>query len=140
MVDKVLFSSANDCWATPQEFFDKLNRMFNFELDVAANKDNAKCKKFFTKEDNGLLQNWCDRNWMNPPYGKEIGAWCSKADSEAKKGKLTVGLLPARTDTKWFQDFCKKWHCVFLRGRLKFVGGCSNAPFPSVVVFFGIEK
>jgi phage N-6-adenine-methyltransferase len=139
MLNKGLFTSNTDNWSTPQDFFDKLNAMFDFQLDVAANADNAKCKKFFTKEDNGLIQEWSNRNWMNPPYGRAIGEWVKKADAEAKKRKLTVALLPARTDTKWFQDYCQKWHYVFVRGRVKFGGG-NSAPFPSVVVYFGIER
>jgi phage N-6-adenine-methyltransferase len=109
--------------------------MFDFQLDVAASAENAKCARFFSKEDNGIVQEWSNGNWMNPPYGREITEWVQKADEEAKKGNLTVALLPARTDTKWFQDFCKHWHCIFVRGRLKFGGG-GSAPFPSVVVFF----
>lgn len=58
MVSKVLFSSANEVWATPQDFFDKLNDEFHFTLDPCALPENAKCKKFFTPEDNGLSQNW----------------------------------------------------------------------------------
>ena len=58
MVSKVLFSSANEVWATPQDFFDKLNDEFNFTLDPCALPDNAKCKNFFTPEDDGLSQNW----------------------------------------------------------------------------------
>lgn len=139
MITKGMFTSTTDNWSTPQDFFDKLNAMFDFELDVCASVNNAKCKRFFTKEDNGLIQEWSNRNWMNPPYGREISAWVQKADSEAHKGKLTVALLPARTDTRWFQNYCKNWHCQFIAGRLKFGRG-KRAPFPSVVVYFGIEK
>lgn len=137
-----MFSSNTDNWSTPQDFFDKLNAMFDFQLDVAASADNAKCKRFFSKEDNGLIQEWSNRNWMNPPYGRTISAWVQKADAEAQKGKLTVALLPARTDTRWFQQFCKKYHHLFIAGRLKFGGGGGegNAPFPSLIVFFGIDK
>jgi phage N-6-adenine-methyltransferase len=139
MINKGLFTSNTDNWGTPQEFFNKFNAMFDFQLDVAASAENAKCARFFSKEDNGLVQEWSNRNWMNPPYGREITEWVQKADEEAKKGNLTVALLPARTDTKWFNDFCKHWHYIFIRGRLKFGGG-GSAPFPSVVVFFGIER
>lgn len=54
----VMFSSATDLWATPQDFFDRLNEEFNFTLDPCATKENAKCKNFFTKEIDGLRQNW----------------------------------------------------------------------------------
>lgn len=54
----VMFSSATDLWATPQAFFDQLNAEFHFNLDPCATPENAKCRKFFTKEIDGLRQNW----------------------------------------------------------------------------------
>ena len=137
-----MYSSLKDDWGTPQELFDALNRKFAFELDVAANAENHKCERYYTIETDGLNQPWSARNWMNPPYGREIGKWCCKADAEAQKGNLTVALLPARTDTGWFHQYCAKWHRVFLRGRLHFTGGGgeNSAPFPSMIVYFGIER
>ena len=126
-----LFTSNKDNWETPQELFNKLNRIFSFELDVAADENNHKCDLYFSKEQNGLSQEWKSRNWMNPPYGRDIINWIRKANEEAKKGKLTVALLPARTDTKWYHDYCVMWHKVFLRGRLHFSGGgeCSFSEY-----------
>lgn len=57
-MDKILFSSATDVWATPQDLFDELNREFNFNLDPCALPDNAKCEKYFTPAVNGLIQCW----------------------------------------------------------------------------------
>lgn len=54
----VMYSSKTDQWATPQEFFDELNSEFHFDLDPCADAENHKCNKYFTKEQNGLLQNW----------------------------------------------------------------------------------
>ncbi len=53
-----MFSSASDEWATPQEFFDKLNEEFHFTLDPCALSTNAKCDKFFTPVEDGLIQDW----------------------------------------------------------------------------------
>lgn len=53
-----MFSSATDMWATPQDFFDKLNQEFDFNLDPCAIESNAKCSKYFTPEVNGLNQSW----------------------------------------------------------------------------------
>lgn len=53
-----MFSSKTDEWATPQEFFDKLNEEFNFQLDVCADQSNAKCQRYFSKEQDGLAQSW----------------------------------------------------------------------------------
>lgn len=57
-LNKALFSSAKEDWATPQDFFDELDKEFHFDLDPCADAENAKCKEFFTKEQNGLLQDW----------------------------------------------------------------------------------
>lgn len=57
-INKGWYSSNTDMWATPQDFFDKLDREFHFNLDVCATPENAKCKRFFTQEKDGLLQNW----------------------------------------------------------------------------------
>ena len=76
---------------------------------------------------------------MNPPYGREIGKWVAKAYEEAAKGSTVVCLLPARTDTAWWHDYCMKGEIRFLRGRVHFLvnGVRSNAaPFPSAVVIF----
>lgn len=58
MNNKVLFSSASDNWATPQDLFDKLNEEFDFNLDPCADEQNHKCDTYFTKEVNGLTQDW----------------------------------------------------------------------------------
>ncbi len=58
---------------TPQDFFDKLNEEFHFELDVCATAENAKCKKYYSSEEDGLKQEWKGVCRMNPPYGREIG-------------------------------------------------------------------
>ena len=139
MVSKVLFSSANEVWATPQDFFDKLNDEFHFTLDPCALPDNAKCKNFFTPEDDGLSQNWGGQIvFCNPPYGRKIGDWVKKCYEESQKPDTTVVMLiPARTDTAWFHDYVYgKAEIRFIRGRLKFGGMTNSAPFPSMVVIF----
>lgn len=101
---------------------------------VCALPENAKCEKFFTPEMDGLKQEWTGVCWCNPPYGRQIGKWVEKA---CKSFATVVMLIPARTDTKWFHDYCLPYGKIeFLRGRLKF-GGCENpAPFPSMIVVF----
>lgn len=58
MNNEVMFSSNTDNWSTPQHVFDELNEEFHFNLDQCADNQNHKCDKFYTKEDNGLLQDW----------------------------------------------------------------------------------
>ncbi len=133
------YSSATPEWATPQFLFDALNQEFGFTLDPSATPENAKCKRYFTKEVDGLSQDWSDEVvFMNPPYGKEIGNWMKKAYESAQQGATIVCLIPARTDTQWWHRYAMKGEIRLLKGRLKFVGkttGHSNAaPFPSAII------
>lgn len=144
----VMFSSKTDKWATPQDFFDKMHAEFNFELDVCADWDNKKCPFYFGQGphpqmfQDGLTIPWhlnAKRAWMNPPYGREIGAWIRKASEESQLGVTVVCLLPARTCTRWFHDYIYNKPDVeirFIKGRLKFGGVKTPAPFPSMVVIF----
>ena len=135
MVNKALFSSAKEDWETPDELFEQYNRKYNFTLDVCADSKNHKCERYFTKEQDALKQNWDgERCWCNPPYGRAISGFVKKAvESKA----LTVMLIPARTDTKWFHIYIYMQYPIeFLKGRVKFKGATSSAPFPSMVVIF----
>lgn len=134
---KVHFSSETDMWSTPNDFYDRLNTVFRFETDVCAIASNAKCDRFFTPEMDGLAQEWYGICWMNPPYGRGIGAWIQKAYESAKKnGATVVCLLPARVDTRWWHDYCAKGEVYFVKGRLKFGDAKNSAPFPCAVVVF----
>lgn len=134
----VMFSSATDEWATPQDFFDQLNQEFHFTLDPCATHESAKCARYFTEEDNGLAQDWAGEVvFMNPPYGRVLGQWVKKAFEESVKGATVVCLLPARTDTRWFHDYIyHRAEIRFVKGRLKFGDSKNSAPFPSMVVIF----
>lgn len=132
----VHFSSKTDLWATPQAFFDKYNEIYNFELDVCATHENAKCEKYFTEADDGLAQVWTGVCFMNPPYGREIIHWMRKAYESSLRGATVVCLVPARTDTKWWHEYAMMGEIEFIRGRLKFGDAKNSAPFPSAVVIF----
>lgn len=139
MNTKLMFSSKEEKWATPQNFFDVLNEEFHFTLDPAASDDNAKCEKYYTKDQNGLAQSWQGEVvFCNPPYGRNVGEWVKKARDEYLLGACTVAmLLPSRTDTKWFHDYILGTAEVrFVRGRLKFGDSKDAAPFPSIVVVY----
>jgi len=134
----VLYSRSSDEWETPKYLFEKLNAQYNFTLDLAATDQNHKCEKYFTKEIDGLKQDWTGVCWCNPPYSN-ISAWVKKAYKEAQKGNVIVMLIPARTDTRWFHEWIYMMYGVeveFLKGRLKFSGSKWNAPFPSMIVTF----
>lgn len=133
----LMFSSKSNEWATPQSLFDELDREFHFTLDPCATPENAKCKKYYTKADNGLAQDWTGETvFCNPPYGREIHKWVEKA---ALSKALTVMLIPARTDTTYFHEYIYKKSGVevrFIRGRVKFGDSKTGAPFPSMIVVF----
>lgn len=132
----VHFSSKTDDWYTPQDFYDEWDKKYDFTLDVCASKENAKCGKFFTKEQDGLSQKWEGVCWMNPPYGREIGKWMEKAYYSSLRGATVVCLVPSRTDTRWWHDYAMKGDITFIKGRLRFGGAKNSAPFPSAVVVF----
>lgn len=81
-----MMSSLTDEWPTPRYVFDKLNDEFHFDLDVCADDLNHKCDRYFTKEQDGLRQDWKGTCWMNPPYGRTIGQWVKKAYESARGG------------------------------------------------------
>ena len=136
-INRSLFSSKKMDWETPQAFFDELNLEFSFTLDACATPENAKCKSFFTIYDDALKQDWFGNVWMNPPYGRSIGKWIRKAYLEVQVGNadLVVCLIPARTDTAYWHDYCMKGEIRFIRGRLCF-SNAGRAPFPSAIVIF----
>ena len=86
---------------------------------------------------NGLEIDWGTSTFCNPPYGREIGKWTSKAVVEAEKGKTIVLLIPSRTDTRWWQnDIMKATEIRFIKGRLKFGNATNSAPFPSALAIY----
>jgi phage N-6-adenine-methyltransferase len=101
---KAMLSSEDMTWGTPQSFFNELDKEFHFTLDPCATSETAKCKEFYTKEDDGLIQDWGgQRVFCNPPYGKEIGKWVKKCSESG--AEIVVMLIPARTDTKYFHEY-----------------------------------
>ena len=143
MVNDALFSSDKNFWETPQKLFDELDAEFHFTIDAAASDENHKCARYFTKNDDGLRQNWGGETvFCNPPYGsKETGLWTEKCYREGQKpGTTVVLLIPARTDRASFHDYILgKAEIRFLRGRLKFeLDGkpMGTAPFPSMIAIW----
>jgi len=137
----IMFSSKSNDWATPQDFYNQLDAEFEFTLDPCASESSTKCSSFYTADDDGLSKNWEGHTvFMNPPYGRKIGNWIQKAYEEGEKGNTrVVALIPARTDTKYWHNYCMKATEIrFVKGRLKFGQGDTknSAPFPSAVVVF----
>jgi phage N-6-adenine-methyltransferase len=135
-MNSVHFSSKSDEYSTPQWLYDLLYAEFRFKRDVSAKASNAKCDEYFTREEDGLKQEWTGTCWCNPPYS-EIALWIEKAYLSSLEGATVVCLIPARTDTIYWHRFVTKAYEVrYLKGRLKFGDAKNSAPFPSAIVIF----
>lgn len=143
MKTETLFSKNSDEWQTPLDLFQDLDREFHFDLDACATHENAMCPEYFTREQDGLEQNWGGRTvWCNPPYS-QMKAWARKCFYEGHKpNTIVVMLIPSRTDTWWYQNYVlHRSEVRFIRGRLRFEGSDNNAPFPSALVIYrGAEE
>lgn len=123
---KVHFSSARQNWKTPKAFYQALDSEFGFDFDPCPPKP-----KF-----DGLKAEWGRVNFVNPPYN-QCAEWLAKGFEEWKKGKTVVFLIPSRTDTKFWHEYCMKATEIrFIKGRLKFDEHKNSAPFPSAIVVF----
>ena len=136
---RLMSSSADLTWATPQDWFNYLHLEFKFTLDPCCTHANAKCPRHFTPAEDGLAQSWADeRVFLNPPYGRELPKWLKKAYEAARDhGALVVGFVPARVDTEWWHRYAAKASEVrFPIGRVKFGNAEAGAPFPVAIVIF----
>lgn len=126
-------------FGTPQVIFDPLNREFGFTLDPRATAKNAKCEKYFTVEENRLLQPWDGAVFMNPPF-RDCDVWIEKAYRESLRGATVVCLMPARVDTAWWHEYAIRGEIRWIRGRIHFDGAEHNAPFSCVLIIFRPPK
>lgn len=131
-----------DEWETPHDLFRGLDARYSFNLDPCATPENAKCRAYFTKEVDGLRQPWAAskllaercRALVNPPFS-QLTKFVAKCYAESRMGALVVGLLPAKTSSRWFGDYCMRASEIFfIRGRLHYGNAKSNATFHSMVV------
>jgi len=143
--DKNRFRTQKQQWETPDELFDFLNRIYNFDWDLAGDSKNTKCKKFYSKEEDALSKKWKGVCWLNPPYGEKkskLSDWIKKSFDESNEGNCkVVMLIPARTNTNWWHDYCmKSEEVLFIKGRPKFKGCVHGLPQPLALVVFGKNK
>lgn len=136
--DSNRFKSTNQSWETPDDLFQRINNIFHFTRDVCATTDNAKCKDYWTEQDSCLIKSWSGINWMNPPY-KNMKMFIKKAYDE-RFNAITVCLIPARTNTVWWHEWCMKGEIIFICGRPKFKGCIHVLPQPLALVVFGKES
>jgi site-specific DNA-methyltransferase (adenine-specific) len=124
---KVHFSSLRLDWKTPKAVYQTLDAEFSFDCDPCP----------VNHKEDGLLTEWGGVSFCNPPYGNELPKWIKKGWEEYQKGKTVVFLIPSRTDTRYWHDYCMKATEIrFIRGRLKFDDQKNSAPFPSAIVIF----
>ncbi len=141
----VAVSSACQTWETPPDLLARLYEVLgtDFDLDPCSPgrlRSRVRAPRHFTVDDNGLAQDWTGRVFMNPPYGRGIRAWTAKARREVEAGRaeFVIGLVPARTDTRWWHaDIARKADTWLFQGRLRFGDGTAPAPFPSALVLWG---
>ena len=122
----VHFSSQRLDWQTPKEVYQVLDAEFGFDFDPCP----------INPKFDGLNIDWGKSNFVNPPYGGELPKWMEKGYGEYLKGKTVVFLIPSRTDTKWWHNYCMRGEIRFIKGRLKFDNYKNSAPFPSAIVIF----
>lgn len=138
--DPLMGSDKTD-WGTPDWFFKALDNEFHFDLDAAASMENRKVKKFFSIQQDAFRLQWLGSVFLNCPYGRGIDRWMKKARSESILHDSTViCLIPARPDTNWWFDSVRHGEVRFLKGRLKFEGAPTSAPFPSALVIYANNR
>ena len=134
-------------WRTPQNVVDLVREFAGGEiaLDPCSGPGSiVGARVEWTEADDGLPRPWTiDAHggvaYVNPPYGRALPTWTEMCANEAMSGCEIALLVPARPDTRW-------WHSsvvgaadaiCFWRGRLRFLGAPSSAPFPSALVYYG---
>jgi len=136
--DKNRFASNKQEYVTPDKLFKVLDNEFHFTFDLCADNNNAKVNRFYTIDDNALERPWNGICWMNPPY-KDMKKWIIKAYEQTRKENIVVCLIPARTNTNWWHEYCMKGEIRFIKGRPKFEGCIHGLPQPLAIVIFGIN-
>jgi phage N-6-adenine-methyltransferase len=155
---KTSVQTGKDTWQTPHGVFNPLLLEFDFTIDGAANESNSLLERWWGPEsplsDDALLVTWGgERVFCNPPYSR-VAEFVAKAESESHHS-LSVLLIPARTDTRWWHSHIwnratHQWRTSvggrFLKGRVKFIDPdniplrkrhSNSSPFPSVIIIFG---
>lgn len=136
-------SSRDQTWRTPQDLLASILAAAGrseFDLDPCSPSSDGPVPALvrWTEADDGLSQPWRGLVFVNPPYSRALPRWVAKCADEANAGAVVIGLVPSRTDTRWWHEsVAGRADVIALRGRLKFGGGQHSAPFPSAIVIWG---
>ncbi len=137
-------SSDSPEWYTPAQILDPVRAVFGtIDTDPCSHADaqpRIRARRYYTKEDDGLIQPWEGQAFVNPPYGDAIKPWIPRLIDAYTSGECrsVIALVPGRTDTDWFTPLFAYPIC-FVHGRLTFSNAAHGATFPSVVVYLGSE-
>lgn len=143
-----LMSSVRMDWQTPRKVLDLVRLVGRIGLDPCTTDDNpVGADDWIAPPSDGLLQEWPSDDgagafltYVNPPYGRSLGAWMAKCNEESANGAEIIALVPARTDTRWWEHVTQADAICFWRGRLTFEGAPNAAPFPSALVYWGERR
>lgn len=132
---------SRDLWGTPSWLYVPLHEEFNFEIDAAADKNNALCPRFFTKEQNALTQIWDEPTFCNPPYSVAAGGtlkWVTYGYEQSQCGNVpVVFIVQGDTSTK-YRRFALQYASEIrdLVHRVKFNGAPNTPPWPTAIYVF----
>lgn len=144
-----LYTSTSEEWYTPRDLLDRIQECLKvIDIDPCSepwsvDRDfRVKAQHHFTKEMGGLDRPWFGKVFVNPPYGRVLPKWVMKTYLAHDRGETseTILLVPARTETLWFQYLWNATRLCFVRGRLSFEspeGIKWAAGFPSVLAYYG---
>jgi phage N-6-adenine-methyltransferase len=137
-------TAARTDWATPQHIVDAVRSSFGgcIALDPCSNPTAVVCaEKEVRLPEDGLAVDWNQYAtvYCNPPFGKGIEAWIRKAGDAAEYGSSVIVLIPAAVSAHYWHELvvARAKAICFVRGRLRFIGAPSTAPFPTAMVFYG---
>ncbi|MHB1608447.1 MAG: DNA N-6-adenine-methyltransferase [Acidiferrobacter thiooxydans] len=139
-------SSRDQTWQTPSDLLASIliaagREAFDLDPCSPASDGPVPALTRWTETDDGLSRTWQGLVFVNPPYSRALPAWVAKCKEEASAGAVVIGLVPSRTDTRWWHDHvADQASIIMLKGRLKFGNGKGSAPFPSALIVWGGQE
>lgn len=136
-----LFTSESEEWYTPKDIIDAVIEVFGYiDLDPCSPSVDGPvpAQQHYTQKEDGLIQPWAGKVYMNPPYGTQVKEWVEKClrEYDGKNVLEAIILVAARTDTKWF-NLLNEFPWCAVEGRLAFSGSKNKATFPSAIFYLG---